>query len=107
MIKKVIDQTHNFQLKRRIENLAEKNGSKKSSITRREAKRNKKKNKSYLNSSITRRRNDVLIVKVNYIDSGPVTDQYSLQGDVSRRIEVPYSDRTVLRTSDHDTILKA
>ena len=43
MIKKVIDQTHNFQLKRRIENLAEKNGSKNLQLLEEKLKETKKK----------------------------------------------------------------
>ena len=67
----------------------------------------RKKQKTYFNSPVAGGGNDVFVVEIDHVDGGPMSDQYPLQGDVSRRIEVPHSDRAVLGTGDHDTVLEA
>ena len=57
-------------------------------------------------ASISRCRDDVLLVKINDIDSRSMTNQYSSKRNVSRRVHVPNGDWSVFTTCNHKSIGK-
>lgn len=50
----------------------------------------------HLDGSVTRRRHDVVEVKVDDVDSGPVTEEHSTEVDLLRADDVPHGNRSVL-----------
>lgn len=56
---------------------------------------------------ITRGRDNVLVVKVDNIDGGPVSDEDSAETDVRGRGHVPHGDGAILRAGDHQPVTES
>ena len=54
--------------------------------------------------SISAGTDDVLLVEIDDIHRGPMTDENASNGDVHRRVHLPDSNGTVFRTGDHDAV---